>query len=110
MQYSHGRRPARASPHILTALLKAGTIRVVYYNYQYLIFIFIIYCYHVLIIYYCLVLIGLLYKAYCQRRFTNPAEAKAPALPHEGASALVKADTILTLTAHVRLSFTLQLL
>ncbi len=26
MQYSHGRHPAQASPHILTALLKAGTI------------------------------------------------------------------------------------
>ncbi len=54
MQYSHGRRPAQASPHILTALLKAGTIRVVYYYYYYLIFDIIFYFLLLSCIYYLL--------------------------------------------------------
>ena len=67
------------------------------------------YYYHLFIIYYCSVLIGLLYKAEpdgCQHRFTNFAEAMAQALPYDKASPFVKAGTILTLTVHVRFSFT----
>ena len=64
MQYSHGRRPAQASPHILTALLKAGIIRVIHYYYIININInnSISIYYHLFITYYCSVLIGLLYE------------------------------------------------